>query len=169
MQQVTRAGLVLVLALAGAGVLGGCGPGGTRAGESPTPRMTDFGSSRYGFDERSTDLDAVTSDVPALAGATAATWYAGRMGKPIENDRFPIGPTDYWTDAVVDLPPGTGLTWQQLYATTPTAETPDVVPPLVDALPTGPFEQSPELSKAMTGTAFLSPSTDQVVVLFRTM
>lgn len=129
-------------------------------GASPSPEATKSGDGA----ERH-DLDPLLRRIPALASATAATWFSGTLGSPDAP-----GPSLYWIDAVVTLPAGTGDQLRGTLALTPAAAQPDVVDALLPALPDGDLLTGADLDAAFSHegwrtTAYLGSSGDEVVLV----
>lgn len=136
-------------------VLAGC------LGTDPTAQKEGTGEERH-------DLAPLTERFDRIDDATAATWFSGTFG----DDRV-AGPSTYWIDAVVELPPDVtdGLVAQ----TGPLQEgkRPDVVPELREALPSDPLLTSDGLRDLVAGDSgwsvdvWLAPETDRLVLVAR--
>lgn len=118
---------------------------------------------KAGTNELRTDLEPLTRRFPLLAGAERAEWMSGTLG----DGRVP-GPSTYWIDAIVTLPPSTvaEIAGDTEEDTTP----PAVVAGLRDRLPEGPFRTGASLDAAFTAadwstTAYLDKDTNVVVLV----
>ncbi len=162
----TRAALPAVLLALAVGATAACGPSdlsddpSTRASTEMSPEATKSGDGA----ERH-DLDPLLRRIPALEGATAATWFSGTLGSPDAP-----GPSLYWIDAVVTLPAGTGDQLRDTLALTPAAAQPDVVDALLPAVPDGGLLTGADLDAAFSHegwrtTAYLGSSGDEVVLV----
>lgn len=112
-----------------------------------------------------TDAEPLTSRVPALTGVRSVTWYSGTLG-----DADVPGPSLYWIDAVVTLPDGVAGELRDTLDLTATTTPPPVVDALVPHLPAGALLTGPELDEAFSAggwrsTAFLSSTTDELVLV----
>lgn len=156
----------------GVALLGGC------AGSSGTPRAGSPAAStspgvqlsppspEWDRGDRGpvrTDLPPLTSRFPALGTPVAATWQGGVLG-----DRRAPGPSTYWIEAVVTVPPQTAAALAARVGP-PQPAAPSVAAPLAAALPDGPWSAGPALDEAFatgefSGNVFLA-ADDAVVVL----
>ncbi|GAA3011936.1 hypothetical protein [Actinokineospora diospyrosa] len=110
-----------------------------------------------------TDLEPLTTRFPALAEAESARWMSGTLG----DDRVP-GPSTYWIDAIVTLPPSL-VAKLSPNAHDDKAE-PAVVEGLQDQLPDGPYLTGPTLDDAFaaqgwSATAYLAKDANTVVLV----
>lgn len=141
---------VLALAAAG-GLTTGCTDDG-----APAAKAVD-GAERH-------DVDPLTDRIPALEGVDDATWYGGTFGS-----RDAPGPSLYWIDAVVTLPPGVADELRDTLDLTTATAAPDVVAQLDAALPAGDLLVGDELDDAFSHegwltTAYLSADGDALVL-----
>jgi hypothetical protein len=131
------------------------------SGTLPNAPKTGDGTERH-------DLDPLTSRIPALKGVVDATWYSGTF-----STRDVPGPSTYWIDAVVTLPPGAADELRGTLDLTTATATPDVVGALDPALPTGEeLLVGEELDEAFSygswlSTAYLSATGDTLVLVAR--
>lgn len=93
-----------------------------------------------------------------------ATWYGGTFGS-----RDAPGPSLYWIDAVVTLPPGTADELRDTLDLAAATTAPDVVGELAAALPEGELLVGDELDDAFSHegwrtTAYLSADGDALVL-----
>lgn len=100
---------------------------------------------KTGTGERRDDLLPLLTRFAALGEPTAATWYSGTLG----DDDVP-GPSSYWIDAVVTLPPDAADTLISTYAAEPTDTRPETVPELEGDVPSGELFRSPQLDSAFS-------------------
>lgn len=120
---------------------------------------------KSGAGELRTDLEPLLKRFPVLSGAEQAYWMSGRFGDP----RVP-GPSVYWIDAVITLPPGRAEELRAGYAPARTSTTPDVVAGLRDRLPPGPFLNGAALDEAFAhgswrASAYLDERSGQLVLV----
>ncbi|WP_149203303.1 hypothetical protein [Actinotalea subterranea] len=132
-------------------------PEGTRTDMPQTATKTGDGTERR-------DLAPLTSRIPTLEGVQDATWYSGTLG----SSDAP-GPSLYWIDAVVTLPPGTADELRNTLDLAPATDAPDVVDALAPAVPDGDLLMGEQLDAAFSyqgwhSTAYLSASGDQLVL-----
>lgn len=112
-----------------------------------------------------TDLEPLTKRFSQLTSASEATWMSGTFG----DGRVP-GPTTYWIDAVVTLPPDVYAALTALAVDlAPTAEPPDVMPELLPFLPPG-LSTSVDLDRmfsfdAFDSRAYVSDEANAVVLV----
>lgn len=138
----------------------GCGAS-TDEGEPMRPTE----ATKSGTGELRTDLEPLLKRFPVLEGVEQAHWMSGRFGDP-DNP----GPSTYWIDAVVTLPPATISRLRADHAPAPAEVTPDVVDGLREQLPAGPFLGGAALNKAFTherwsASAYLDERTNQLVLV----
>lgn len=79
-----------------------------------------------------TDRDPLAKRFPRLGAFTGVHWLGGTLG----DDRAP-GPSTYFIEAVVALPPGVGARLQSTYGLVPAADGPRPPPALVPFMPDG--------------------------------
>lgn len=149
-----RGAVLGMLLMAGAGLGSACG--------APQPEATP--APKTGTGELRTDPAPLLERFPVLDGVTDVTWMSGTLG----DDSLP-GPSTYWIDAVVTLPPGQAGEWRDSLALTAADEPPEVVPDLADFLPPD-VVTSDELDRefAMAGwqvEAYLEDSGDRLVLV----
>ncbi|OLR91470.1 hypothetical protein BJP25_00880 [Actinokineospora bangkokensis] len=118
---------------------------------------------KSGTGELRTDLAPLTKRFPGLADARSAQWMSGTLG----DDRVP-GPSTYWIDAVVTLPPA--KVSEVTPGTRETTDQPPVVDGLRDDVPEGPYLTSDALNSTFTGQgwfvhAYLAKGTDKLVLV----
>ena len=147
---------VLVLGLSAACTDVGDPSGSTGEG----PRSVD----KSGDGTEQHELDPLATRIPALGDAVDSTWFSGTLGSA----RAP-GPSLYWIDAVVTLPPGVADELRSTLALTPAEATPDVVEALGLVLPVGALLVGDGLDEAFSHqtwqtTAYLSATGDEVVL-----
>jgi hypothetical protein len=102
---------------------------------------------KNGTGEIRQDLAPLTTRFPLLDGVKAALWISGTTG----SSTVP-GPSTYWIDAIIDLPPGRSTQWRQEFKLTPAPNAPDLASPLDKQLPPPPYEASAALNAAIRGT-----------------
>lgn len=158
-----RAMAAVVLCLAAAGLSTACGDNPEPSPGTSTEMPENATKSGDGTERH--DLDPLTSRIPVLQGAEAATWYSGTLGS-----RDVPGPSLYWIDAVLTLPSGTADELRSTLDLTPAAEAPDVVEALRPALPEGDLLSGAELDEAFShqgwqSTAYLSATGDELVLV----
>lgn len=140
--------------------LTGCaGPLSPSAPNPSTPTAT-----KHGDGVARHDLAPLTSRIPALSTATAATWSAGTF----DDDRVP-GPTSYWIDAVVTIDHTQADRLRRELALTP-ASRPTLAASVDAAVPAGPLWGGEELNHRYTpdnwsGTVFLTAEGSTLVLL----
>lgn len=100
-------------------------------------------SQRNAASEVRHDLEPLTKRFPILGTPTSAAWVSGTLG----DDRVP-GPSTYWIDAVVQLPPEKIAALVAKYGTENTGAQPAVDEALKDLVPQGSWLTSPGLEKA---------------------
>lgn len=130
----------------------------------PTPTPNTDGPFKVGTRVFKTDVAPLVTRFPALDGAVAACWQSGTFGE----SRVP-GPSTYWIDAVVTMPPATVEQWRRQHATQPVTAQPDVFEDMIGRLPEGPLTASPGLDAVFdVGTwyakVFLGPDGKVVLV-----
>ncbi|NCT90986.1 hypothetical protein GXB85_08510 [Cellulomonas sp. APG4] len=111
-----------------------------------------------------TDLEPLTTRIPTLQGAAGAVWFSGTLG----SDDVP-GPSLYWIDAVVTLPPGAADELRATLDLAPASGRPEVVDDLATHVPAE-LLVGPELDEAFSDggwrtTAYLEQSGDDVVLV----
>jgi hypothetical protein len=127
--------------------------------------MTSAEATKSGSGELRADLEPLLKRFPVLDGIEQAHWMSGVYGDP-DNP----GPSTYWIDAVVTLPPAKATQLRASYAPARTSAAPDVVEGLRDRLPPGPFLASAALDRAFTherwlASVFLDEQTNQLVLV----
>ena len=103
-------------------------------------RVTATEAAKNGTAELRTDLGPLRDRFPILGEHAAARWMSGTRG-----DSDIPGPSTYWIDAVITLPPPETDKLMSAYSPTVTGLTPTVVDGMREHLPAGPF---------LTGEAF---------------
>lgn len=127
--------------------------------------MSTESPAKSGTGETRHDLDPLTRRIPALTGATAATWMSGTLG----DERAP-SPSLYWIDAVVQLPAATAEELRASLDLAAADEAPGVVEGLRAELPEGELLTGEALDQAFSAggwqtTAYLERDGDRVVLL----
>jgi hypothetical protein len=138
---------------------------------SPTPMASarsDTGTNaalKSGTGQLRTDAEPLLKRFPLLGRPLALQWMSGTLG----DSRVP-GPSTYWIDAIVDLPPehaawlrqnyglpsaGSSATGSAATAEPPTAAIPNLTPALQALLAPGPWQSSRELNTALSQQGFL--------------
>lgn len=152
---------VSVALLVAAGVTACTGP----ASDPPeSPAAAPDEARKSGDGQERTDLEPLTSRIPALDGVVGATWFSGTLG----SDDVP-GPSLYWIDAVVTLPPGAADELRATLDLAPASGRPEVVDDLATHVPAE-LLVGPELDEAFSDggwrtTAYLEQSGDDVVLV----
>ena len=149
-----RTVVATALLLLGAVGVGGCA-------DPATPRTPE----KAGTGQERDELAPLLDRIPALAGATDATWFSGSLGS-----RDVPGPSLNWIDAVVTLPAGAADELRATLDLAPATQAPDVVDDLDPALPDGDLLTGEDLDAAFSAgawdtTAFLSASGDELVLV----
>lgn len=149
------------LLLAPAGALSGC----TSSDPSPRPDASagpEAPANKNGDGELHHDLEPLTTRIPALADAISATWTSGTLG----DDRAP-GPSTYWIDAVVVLPPDVADRLRTELDLVTAGGVPQVAEVLVGELPASGLLTGPGLDAAFSADGWYSTAylADDVLVL----
>ena len=115
-----------------------------------------------------TDAPRAVDLFPALADAESVHWMAGTLGHD-DGGRGVPGPSVYWFDAVVTMPPDRISALVTTYSPVPTTDRPDLTAALRCKLPAGPLLGGEALDRALTPAdwtvrAYLSPDTGQLVI-----
>lgn len=126
--------------------------------------MSATEATKSGTGELRTDLEPLLTRFPVLDGIAEARWMSGTYG----SSRNP-GPSTYWIDAVVVLPPAKAEELRSTYSPSPTTAEPKVVEGLRDQLPAGPYLSGEGLDKAFKhgrwwASAYLSEDGELVLV-----
>lgn len=126
--------------------------------------MTSEASRKTGERTMRRDVEPLASRIPALTQVTDPMWFSGTLGDPDAP-----GPSLYWIDAVVTLPPDVADALRESLDLTPTVGRPGVVDDLVPELPAGDLLAGPQLDEAFSAggwrsTAFLEASGDRLVL-----
>lgn len=106
---------------------------------------------KSGSSEIRTDLAPLTSRFPDLGSAESAVWMSGTMG----SDRVP-GPSTYWIDAVITLPPAEHTSLAELGLLAADSLPEGFSPELTDSIPASELRTSPELDEALSHPGFWS-------------
>lgn len=126
-------------------VLAGCGEDtSAKVTEPPPAEKSGSGAIR-------TDLAPLTSRFPDLGSAGSAIWMSGTMG----DDRVP-GPSTYWIDAVVTLPPTDHARLGELGPLSVASLPGNFPPELVESIPSSETRTSSELDEAFSPDGFWS-------------
>lgn len=133
-------------------------PTGTSTEMPQSPPKSGDGVERH-------DVEPLTTRIPTLSGVQEATWFSGTLG----GDDVP-GPSLYWIDAVVTLPPGTADELRQTLDLATASSAPDVVPELWEHLPVGDLLAGARLDELFSAggwrtTAYLSATGDELVLV----
>ncbi len=126
--------------------------------------MNATGATKSGTGELRTDLEPLLKRFPVLDGIEAARWMSGTYG----SSRSP-GPSTYWIDAVIELPPAKATELRTKYAPTQSNAEPKVVESLRDELPAGPYLSGEALDRAFKhgrwwASAYLTDGGELVLV-----
>ena len=122
-------------------------------------------AAKSGSGELRTDLDPLLSRFPVLGAPAGARWMSGTFGRA----DVP-GPSTYWIDAVVTLPPAEVERVVSAYAPAAEGRTPDVVEGMRAEVPDGPFLTGDALDAAFDherwhASAYLEPESGELVLV----
>lgn len=161
-----RAGARAAVALLAVGIALGTTGGCARAAGDEERLVSLANAPKSGSGEVRHDLEPLTSRIPALDGIVEATWFGGTFG---DGDRNP-GPSTYWIDAVVTLPPGRADQLRTEMDLPAANRGPQYVADLAPYVPDGAFLTSPELDETFSAGAwdtyaYLTETGDELVLI----